>query len=357
MLCIGLAIRICMGKHKNIPIFIPHSGCPHQCVFCNQKTISGSIGCSTENVRRQIEAALSTARSDDEIEIAFFGGSFTGIAREDMTALLAIANEYLRLGKICGIRLSTRPDYISSEILDILSDYGVTDIELGVQSLSDKVLSACERGHTSEQTKAACRLILQYGKFSLVGQMMLGLPGSSKEEELMTAKELFDLGVHAIRIYPTVVLQNTSLATMLANKTYTPLTLSQAVSTAADILELADSYDIPCLRIGRCENEALHDQNGMLQGPFHPAFGELAVSEIFFRRIVNVLNSTECRNKELHILIPKGALSKAIGQKRNNIDRLHKLLSPKNIRFIESADLHGYEVCLQEDHSIASYIN
>ena len=346
-----------MGKHKNIPIFIPHSGCPHQCVFCNQKTISGSTGYSIASVREQIDKSLATMKSDDEVEIAFFGGSFTGIPQEDMIALLSVANEYLCSGKIIGIRLSTRPDYISPKILNILAQYGVTDIELGVQSLSDKVLLASERGHTSEQTITACNLIVRHGKFSLVGQMMLGLPLSTREDELMTAKGLLDLGVHAIRIYPTVVLQNTALANMLSNGTYQSLSLAEAVTTAADILELADTYHVPCLRIGLCENESLHTQNGMMEGPFHPAFGELAVSEVFFRRTIHALQNTDCRNKELYILIPRGTLSKAIGQKRKNIHRLYELLSPKTIRFIESADLHGYEVCLQEDHRIASYIN
>ncbi len=356
MRCTGSATQISMAKHKNIPIFIPHSGCPHQCVFCNQKTISGSVGYDLSILREQIETVLSCAKSDDEIEIAFFGGSFTGIPRDEMITLLALANEYLCDNRICGIRLSTRPDYISNEILDILAQYGVTDIELGVQSLSDKVLLASERGHTSKQTENACRLILQHGKFSLVGQMMLGLPFSAREDEIQTAKGLFDLGVHAIRIYPTVVLQNTPLAQALSLGDYTPLSLTEAVNTAADILELADARNIPCLRIGLCENEALHGGGGMVAGPFHPAFGELAVSEVFFRRTVKALQSIDCRGKEIRLLIPKGALSKAIGQKRNNISRLYELLSPKKIRFIESADLKGYEVCPQEDHCIASYI-
>ncbi len=354
MHCIGSVIRILMAKHKNIPIFIPHLGCPHQCVFCNQKTISGSRGYTLDAVRSQIEAALATSNDGDTIEIAFFGGSFTGIDKDEMVSLLTLANQYLQSGRICGIRLSTRPDYISPEILDILAYYGVTDIELGVQSLSNEVLCACERGHTAAQTAYACQMIVSYKRFSLVGQMMLGLPASTRETELATAKELFDLGVDAIRIYPTVVLAGTPLACALHAGTYTPLSLETAVFTAADILEMAYKRNIPCIRIGLCENDTLHDNSGIIAGPFHPAFGELVMSEVFFRRIKQAMSKMNCKDKNINILIPKGTLSKAIGQKRNNFNQLNKQFSPKKLRFIESADLSGYEVCIQEDSTIAS---
>lgn len=356
MRCIGLAIPLPMAKHKNIPIFIPHKGCPNQCVFCNQKTISGSNGYTLSNVRAKIEDTLAHANEDDCIEIAFFGGSFTGIDREEMLSLLSLANEYLKAKKICGIRLSTRPDYISREILDILTFYGVTDIELGVQSLSESVLNCCRRGHSAATTKAACRLILEYGCFRLVGQMMLGLPGSTREAEIATANELFEIGVHAIRIYPTVVLNATPLADMLKEGSYIPLSLNEAVQRAADILLLADQHKIPCLRVGLCENEDLHNENGMMEGPFHPAFGELAISEVFFRNCQKVLGNAPLSEKEIHLLIPKGCLSKAIGQKRNNLNRLTELYQTKRIRFIESDALSGYQVRTQEDYCIASQI-
>ena len=234
MHCIGSVIPLPMARHKNIPIFIAHRGCPNQCVFCNQKTISQSEEYSLADIKNTIEDALLHAKEDDAMEIAFFGGSFTGIERSEMISLLTLANEYLQKKKIVGIRLSTRPDYISNEILDILEAYGVTDIELGVQSLSDTVLGACRRGHTKEQTLDACRMILARQQFSLVGQMMLGLPSSTKEEELQTAAELFALGVHAIRIYPTIVLANTPLADSQAKGEYTPLSLEDAVCRAAE---------------------------------------------------------------------------------------------------------------------------
>jgi len=273
-----------------------------------------------------------------------------------MTALLAIAKQYKDDGKVYGIRLSTRPDYISKEILSILACYGVTDIELGVQSLSDKVLTASKRGHTAAQTASACRLIKEQGSFTLVGQMMLGLPFSERKDELATAKGLFDLGVDAIRIYPTVVLRDTPLEKELTCQNYSPLPLEQAVEITADILEMAYQRGVACLRAGLCENETLHSEGGIVQGPFHPAFGELAISEVFYRRMANQMEKFSCLHKNIHIIIPIGALSKAIGQKRCNYHRLMERFSCQKIRFTESADLTGIEVCIQEDSKLASQI-
>ncbi len=353
MHCIGSAIPISMARHKNIPIFIAHRGCPNQCVFCNQKTIAEDKTQSLDRIKETIEGAISFAGREDEVEIAFFGGSFTGIPRKEMCSLLELANGYLTSGKIVGIRLSTRPDYISREILDILSHYGVTDIELGVQSLSDKVLCSCQRGHSAATTLAACSMIRQYGKFRLVGQMMLGLPNATRQDEMATAAALLDIPVDAIRIYPTVVLKDTVLANSYASGDYQPLSLEDAVSRAADILEMATEKGVGCLRIGLCENEGLHQDNGMIAGAFHPALGELVLSEMYFRRISRLLSGIDCKEKELCLAIPRGALSMAIGHKKCNIHRLYEIYKPKHIRFTESAHLKPYQVFLQEDHTIA----
>lgn len=358
MLCIGLVIPLPMAKHKNIPIFIPHNGCPNQCVFCNQKTISGSVGYTLDSVKQDIESALATVDNGDTVEVAFFGGSFTGIDHSEMTALLAIAHSYLQQGKIQGIRLSTRPDYISEEILDILSSYGVTDIELGVQSLDDGVLGACARGHNAATTVHACRMILNYGRFTLVGQIMLGLPGASAHSEVSTVKELIDLGVRAFRIYPTVVLRDTPLADLLHYGAYTPLLLSEAVERAANVLKEILNVGGICLRIGLCENESLHGNHGILAGPFHPAFGELVLSEVFFENCKVALTNSQIpsQNKEITLCIPRGCLSKAIGQKRCNIKKLKEIYQINRIWFVESDDLTGCSVRIQEDYCIASQI-
>ena len=180
-------------RHVNIPIFIPHLGCPNNCVFCNQRTISGVQHFDISDVRRQINEALSTVGPDVEREIAFFGGSFTGIDRDLMIALLEISHEYLERGLVNSVRCSTRPDYITDEILDILERYGVATIELGLQSTSEAVLARSKRGHGFDVEKEACRLIVERG-ISLIGQMMIGLPGSTLEDEIATAEFIVNSG-------------------------------------------------------------------------------------------------------------------------------------------------------------------
>ena len=200
-------------RHINIPVFIPHLGCPNMCVFCNQRTISGTQEFHRESVKTIIDNALSTIPDGTDTEIAFFGGSFTGIDRDLMIYLLDTAEEYVRAGRVGGIRLSTRPDYISDEILDILGRYAVHDIELGIQSMDDRVLAACRRGHTAAQSEYACRAVKSRG-FRLVGQMMTGLPGADAQSELQTARAICRLGADGARIYPTVVFRGTELCDM-----------------------------------------------------------------------------------------------------------------------------------------------
>ena len=173
-------------RHVNIPVFIPHLGCPNNCVFCDQRKISGCIYFDESCVENEILKALSTLSPEDDIEIAFFGGSFTGIDRELMMRLLKISDKFIDSGRVRSVRCSTRPDYIDSEILKILREHHVETVELGIQSMSDRVLEASKRGHSAENTRAACRAIKESG-FKLIGQMMIGLPTSTVDDEIRTA--------------------------------------------------------------------------------------------------------------------------------------------------------------------------
>ena len=212
-----------MGKkHVNIPIFIPHLGCPNSCVFCNQRTISGHGDFDIGQVRNEIDTALSTIGESVSKEIAFFGGSFTGIERTLMTELLSLAQEYVDNGDVECIRLSTRPDYIDDEILSILSQYSVRTVELGLQSLDDDVLCASKRGHSKDCAIKACKAVKEAG-FELIGQMMIGLPKSSVKAEIDTAKLICELCADGARVYPTVVFADTELAKMCECGEYVPL--------------------------------------------------------------------------------------------------------------------------------------
>ncbi len=333
-----------MKRHANIPVFIPHLGCPNQCVFCNQRTISGVREFIADEVIPIIESALSTIDSDTETEIAFFGGSFTGIDRDLMINLLKIANGYIKLGRVSSIRLSTRPDYIDGEILSILSEYGVRVIELGLQSSSDEVLSLTKRGHSFSDEKRAVKLIVDAG-FSLVGQMMIGLPGATPESELETARFIISSGAVAARIYPTVVFRDTELAALTEAGLYTPLTLDGAVERSARVMREFIKSGVKVIRVGLHSSENLRGAETYLAGPNHAALGELVENEIYYSEIKEKLKKINIASgKTPEVLIPQRAISKAVGQKKKNKLRLIDEFSLKDVIFRESEELSDYEV-------------
>ncbi len=331
-------------KHANIPIFIPHLGCPNQCVFCNQRSISGVREFDVSSVPNIIENALSTIPSDYEIEIAFFGGSFTGIDRGLMLELLEIAYSYVKTGRVSHIRCSTRPDYISEEILDILKAYGVKVIELGLQSMSEWVLSATKRGHTSAEARNACRLIVDKG-FDLVGQMMIGLPRSTIADELDTARFIISTGAVGARIYPTVVFKETELCELAIKGDYTPLQLDEAVYRSAEVLKLFLTSGIDVIRIGLCASENLDSPDTYFAGPNHAAIGELVENQIYYDIIKEKIKDVRLMDGDvLNIYVARGCLSKAIGQKKKNKFLLAEVFNTQRLVFKESDELFGYEV-------------
>ncbi|MBQ9784719.1 MAG: radical SAM protein [Clostridia bacterium] len=309
-------------RHRNIPIFIPHLGCPNQCVFCNQRSISGCHTFREESVGEQIERALSTVSGDDEVEIAFFGGSFTGIPRDLMLRLLDTAEAYVKEGRVSSIRLSTRPDYINGEILQILSRYSVREIELGLQSMSDEVLLASKRGHTARDAERACRAVVAAG-FQLTGQMMIGLPRSTRESEIATARTIAKSGAAAVRIYPTVVFYGTPLCDMAKSGDYEPLTIEEAVVRCADVLEIFESAQIPCIRLGLCATEELTSDDAVYAGPNHPALGEMVLGELAYRRICALLRDEGLLGGEVLLTVPVREVSRTVGYKRANLERLY----------------------------------
>ena len=338
-----------MKRHVNIPIFIPHLGCPNQCVFCNQRTISGVNKFEISQVEKQIEDALSTIDPSCEIEIAFFGGSFTGIDRDLMISLLELANGYVRCNKVKSIRCSTRPDYINEEILDILEKYSVRTIELGLQSTSDSVLAISRRGHTHYDEERACRTIVSRG-FSLVGQMMIGLPGSTLESELETARFIVKSGATGARIYPTVVFHDTELCEMSHNGEYIPLNLSDAVERSAHVLEIFKDSGVDVIRIGLCASDNLFDNEKYYAGPNHPALGEMVESAMLYNKITAMLDDNRSYvDTMLKIFVPKGALSKVIGQKKSNKIRLIRNYGFTDVKVIEDANLLDCELKIEEE--------
>ena len=332
-------------RHINIPVFIPHLGCPNQCVFCNQRSISGVGRFEAEQVVRIIEEALATIENDAEVEIAFFGGSFTGIERELMISLLEIAHSYIESGRVRSIRCSTRPDYIDEEIVGILKRYGVKTVELGLQSCSDEVLKITKRGHNFEAERKACEIITKSG-LNLVGQMMIGLPSSTTECELEMARFIVSAGAVGARIYPTVVFRDTELCDMTLSGEYQPLTIDEAVERSAGVLEIFIDGEVEVIRIGLQASENLSSEDKYLAGPNHPSLGELVIGEVYYNKICKLLSEAELSGEEnIKILVSKGALSKAIGQNKKNKLRLAKKY--KNISFAEADSIKEYTIQLE----------
>lgn len=305
-------------SHSNISIFVPHIGCPNMCSFCNQRHITGTFKAPREeDVDKAVETALNSKNYDPKNgEIAFFGGSFTAINRQYMTALLKAASRHIDEGKACGIRISTRPDAINDEILSLLKKYNVTSIELGAQSLNETVLKKNNRGHTAQDVVRSSLLIKEYG-FSLGLQMMTGLYGDTDERSLKTAADIIKLKPDTVRIYPTIVLKDTYLAALYADGFYKPQSLEDAVNLAVKLLEMFERSDIKVIRLG------LHsiEPDSYLAGPWHPAFSELCYSEMFFKRVKDKL----CEAGNYIIYVNPSDVSKMTGQKRINIKKLAQL--------------------------------
>lgn len=309
-------------KHYNIPIFIPHAACPFQCIFCNQKKISGKIKSpSIEDVKNIIINHLSTISNKSIREIAFFGGNFTGIPVEKQEKYLKTAYEFVKRGDVHGIRLSTRPDYINKDILSLLKTYGTTTIELGVQSIDAQVLELSGRGHSINDVIRSCSLIKEFD-IKLGLQMMIGLPGDSFNKSLMTANKIIDLDADNVRIYPALVIRHTELEKLYHSGNYTALTLKEAVSWCAHLLPLFEKNNIDVIRIGLHPGDELLNGSALVAGPFHVSFRELVLTEIWSRLLSNLLKLKE--NEKLVLYIHPSEFNYAIGYKSSNKNMLLK---------------------------------
>ena len=316
-----------MKKQYIIPIFVPHSGCPNDCVFCNQKSISGQQKMVTrEDVKKTIDFYLENIKDKDaKKEVAFFGGSFTGIETEKQEELLQAAYEYIKAGKIDSIRVSTRPDYIDKQRLKLLKKYKVETIELGVQSANDYILKQSNRGHTFKDVKKASKLIRWYG-FKLGHQMMVGLPESTRIDEINTAKELIKLKPKMVRIYPVLVIKNTRLEKEYLAGEYTPLTVVQAVEISKEIVKLFNKKGIEIIRIGLQNTDTITDPNEegtkLVTGPYHPAFRQLVESGLWYDTILEKIKQLNVKVKKVQVTVNPQDANNVIGHKRENIEKL-----------------------------------
>lgn len=319
-----------MKKQYIIPIFVPHLGCPNDCTFCNQRKISGQMKNVTENdVRDTIDFYLNNFKEKNAYkEVAFYGGSFTGIEPELQEKLLGAAFDYIKEKKIDSIRISTRPDYIDKKTLKRLRKYKVKTIELGVQSTNNYVLEKCRRGHTYDDVVKASKLIRRY-RFNLGHQMMIGLPESTELDDINTARDLIKLKPKIVRIYPVLVIRGTELEREYNDGKYEPLTVNQAVERCKELCYMFGKKNINVIRIGLQSTDTICSPNNMgsevVAGPYHETFRQLVESSIYYDTIVNKIKQFNTKVKEVEIIVNPQNVNNVVGYKKENILKLKEM--------------------------------
>lgn len=324
-------------KNRTIPFFIPFAGCPCRCCFCSQSKITGVYDCE-KDIDAELAELTDLIRSCEKTmpagsQLAFFGGSFTAIDRGRMVALLSTAHEYIKSGFISSLRISTRPDCLSRDILDLLYEYGVKNIELGIQSTDDMVLSASGRGCTAQQALDGMRLVAQDGRFVLGGQMMIGLPSSDAESEIRTALAIADAGAAEARIYPTVVFSGTKLYDMTLAGQYHPLSNESAVTRSAACARIFVDSGIKLLKIG------LHSGDELAQAPYganDPSIGERIYAEVYRQKLSDIMSGMDVRGKDIVITVPHGEISKLTGHGGKVRDQLCKKFGLRSAKICQA---------------------
>ena len=304
-----------------IPIFVPHEGCPHSCVFCNQDRITGAQDAVTaQTVRNTINEYLETIQNKSAtIEVSFFGGTFTGISEKKQRELLEVAKEFREKKLINKIRLSTRPDYINDYILTYLKEYGVNIIELGVQSLDRDVLKRAGRGHSVQDVINASKMIREYG-FVLGHQIMPGLPGDTFEKDIYTTKASLNMKPDICRIYPALVIKDTPMEKMYIDKKYNPYSLEEAVNISKVIYQMYIKNNVNVIRIGLQPTESINEGGDIIAGPFHPSFRELVEGSL----LVDIISENMKKEEKALIYINSKDLSKLYANKKLYFNKLRE---------------------------------
>lgn len=335
-----------MKKHISIPIFLPHYGCVNNCVFCNQKTITGKTGNpSLEEATKTIDTWLTSIdKSKTYVKIAFFGGNFLGLPESNQIDYLSLAQSYIDKGVVDSIRFSTRPDTIREKSLSKLSPFSVKNIEIGVQSMDDEVLNQAGRGHTVEDSIKAAKLINEMG-YQLGMQMMVGLPGDDDEKSLQTAQKIAECKAVQTRIYPVLVLKNTDLADLFIAGKYKPLSIEEAIDRCVPLVEIFNQNKIKILKLGLHPSESFTSDKELLAGPYHPSFYQLVFSKIWRNKIVQIINNQKLNH--LKIAVHSKNINYAIGYNSDNRNYFKTLCNNLTFESNDNIDIDKVEVSNQ----------
>jgi histone acetyltransferase (RNA polymerase elongator complex component) len=324
-----------------IPIFLPHAGCPHQCVFCNQTSIIG-VGPNTvspEKVEQQILEFLEYKGNDRRpVQVAFYGGNFLGLEKDDIERLLNVSTKFVKDKEIDAIRFSTRPDTIDHDRIDIIKDYPVSTIEIGAQSMDDHVLATVKRGHSASDTQQAVTL-LKDRHYQIGLQMMVGLPEEDEAGSLSTAHRIGELEPDFVRIYPTIVLKNSLLARWYENGTYRPWSLERSIAHVKTLFLFFKKKNIPVIRMGLQAAEDLDSGAAVLAGPYHPAFGHLVHSEIFLDMATTVLNDMKVNHDSVIIKVHPHSISKMRGMRNSNVESLKRRFQIRSLKIVPDSSI------------------
>jgi len=322
-----------------VPVFLPHAGCPHRCVFCNQHAVTGATTLPFTELQSAISRFLGYAAGrPTEIQIAFYGGNFLGLPDAEVRSFLTLAQQFVRDGRADSIRFSTRPDTIDEHRLRLISGYSVGTIELGLQSMDETVLTQSRRGHTSGQTVAAVQR-LQKRDYKIGLQMMVGLPGDTFKRSKDTARRMIDLQPDFVRIYPTLVLENSRLAKWYQQGKFAPWPLETCVSLVKDLYLLFKQNNIAVIRMGLQAGEDFGNGKAIIAGPYHPAFGHLVHSKVYLDAAIAALESSAHDEDSIRIYVHPHSISKMRGHVNHNIAALQAKFQPRKVQVIADASL------------------
>lgn len=331
-----------MKKQITIPVFVPEVACPNRCVYCNQHAITGKFSVpSDQEAIETIDTYTSSVDTEStHIEIGFFGGSFTGIDKPEMMRLLSLAESYRKKGIVNAVRLSTRPDYINKDILQLLKQYHVTTIELGAQCFDDKVLRAAKRNHSLQDIVDASKMIKDFG-FRLGLQMMIGLPEDNEDTDKLSAQSIIDLKADDSRIYPVIVIKDTELEELHRNGSYRAISLEEGIDRSAVVLRMLMEAGVNIIRLGLHPSDSLLGDDHFIAGPWHPSMRELVLSRIWFSIFEKELSNV---SGSIIIRVPERQLNAAIGHKATNREFLLKSFEDVRILPDSSLKLFEYEI-------------
>lgn len=323
-----------------IPFFIPHQGCPHTCLFCNQHSITGKTAAEENGTVDEVMAQWLPRKKEEEGQLAFYGGSFSCLPEKVQQKYLQQVAPYLADGSISSLRISTRPDCINDEICRRLWQGGVRTIELGIQSMDDVVLDTALRGHTSDDSRNALLCLSRYD-FTVGVQLLPGLPKESWRSFSSTIDEIISFKPSLIRLYPALVIQGSGLETLYKKQKYRPLTLQRAIAWSLAAKKRFEENGIRVIRIGLQHSVDL--EKNYIAGPHHPAMGELVESRRWFKRLRRILAHVE-KGTPVELHVSPQDISAVSGRKRANLKRLETLGLLERVTVVQDKEIERGKV-------------